>query len=295
MSDLKFILGRTADGLNLKGIYWDSKKNNTCIVFTPGMSGNIIEDNYPLLFGDYFSKNGVSFLYGHNRGHNHINEIEVFNKKTKKFSTKKYGAVYEKFEDSIYDVELWVNKAKELGYKKIILLGHSLGCNKNVYFYINKKQTIIKGLILLSPPDIVGMMKSPNFQKNYNLLLEEAKKLKENKSNVLMNNLTWGWYNLSYKTFFNMIREDSPIDVFPLIRNPNKFKFMEKLKLPILSFLADDDNIIKSPKLDLELLKLKTKNSVSFKYFIIKNTNHTYEKKELEVAKKIFIWIKKLV
>gem|GEM_PF-3030002 len=30
--------------------------------------------------------------------------------------------MYERFEESIYDVDLWVNKAINLGYKNIILM-----------------------------------------------------------------------------------------------------------------------------------------------------------------------------
>ena len=292
---MEFILGQTGDGLKLKGVHWTSDIKDICIVFTPGMTGNIIEDNYPQIWGEYFSKNKIGFLYGHNRGYSHINEIEVLNKITNEIEYKKFGTVYEKFEDSYYDVDLWINKAKSLGYKRIILLGHSLGCNKNVYFLNKENNELVKGLILASPPDIVGMMKNKKFQPNYKILLKEAKELEMKHSNRLMRNLTWDWYNLSSTTFLNMIEDESLIDIFPLIRNPEKFKIFEKVKLPILCFLAEDDNIIESPKKDLDLLKKKALNCNSFESKIFKDTDHCYENKELEVAETILNWIKKII
>ena len=40
------------------------------------------------------------------------------------------GTRYEIFEESIYDIDGAVDKAINLGYKRIVLLGHSYGCNK---------------------------------------------------------------------------------------------------------------------------------------------------------------------
>ena len=57
------------------------------------------------------------------------------------------GATFEIFEDSLKDIEVWVKKVKKLGYNKIILMGHSLGCNKALY-YLSKNKGDVQGLIL---------------------------------------------------------------------------------------------------------------------------------------------------
>ena len=42
-------------------------------------------------------------------------------------SYKRCGCMYEIFEDCILDIDLALKQAKELGYKRICLMGHSYG------------------------------------------------------------------------------------------------------------------------------------------------------------------------
>lgn len=62
-----------------------------------------------------------------------------------------------KFEDSLKDIDLWINKIKEFGYQKIII-GHSLVCNKALYYLTNTTNKIDK-VIFLSIPDMIGLTK----------------------------------------------------------------------------------------------------------------------------------------
>lgn len=39
-------------------------------------------------------------------------------------SYARYGCMHEIFEDCILDIDLAINKAEELGYKRFILMGH---------------------------------------------------------------------------------------------------------------------------------------------------------------------------
>ncbi len=123
----------TEDGLKLPMVHFLSDKKDICVIFIHGMCQTIIDNYFTTVWGNILSKNNIGFLYEHNRGHSIENDIIM-----KDGSFKRYGCMYEIFEDCIYDIDLAINKAKELGYKRFILMGHSYGCNKLIYYYYNK-------------------------------------------------------------------------------------------------------------------------------------------------------------
>lgn len=62
------------------------------------------------------------------------------------------GANNEIFEDCLIDIGAAIDFAKSKGYSEIVLMGHSYGCNKIVYYALEKGFT--GDLILLAPCDI---------------------------------------------------------------------------------------------------------------------------------------------
>jgi predicted alpha/beta-fold hydrolase len=147
----------TQDNLRLQGIHYELGKKNTCVLLIHGMSGNFIENYFGVVLGEYLQQNGYGFIYAHNRGYNHINDVAVNEVDSKNaFKTKRVGAVYERFGECVFDIDAWVKKVFDLGYKEVILVGHSLGCNKVIHYLYKNISDKLTGLILLSPPDMVA-------------------------------------------------------------------------------------------------------------------------------------------
>ena len=296
MKNISFIHKYTEDGLKLQGTYWDVNEKDICVVFIHGMSGNIIENYFAQTIGDKFSSNKIGFLFGHNRGYNNINDIRTKEQnKNNGFKTKRIGGTYEIFSESTYDVDLWVNTAIKLGYKRIILMGFSLGCNKSIYYLYKKNNKKIVGLILASPPDMVGLGKLHKYQEDYEDLLKEAKNnVESGNPRKILSNKIWDWYNLSSQTFLDFFQDNKDIDNIPINRNPEHFEQLESIKIPILAFMGEHDDIeINNLKDDLELIKKKATECDNFQTFILKGATHTYDAREKELANKLFDWISK--
>ena len=270
----------TSDNLMLQGTYFDSNNKDICILFIHGQAQSILNNEFAYKLGKFFSLNGISFLYGHNRGYDYINCM--FNKNK---DIVYNGASFELFEDSFKDIDVWVNKIKELGYKKIILFGHSLGCNKALH-YISESERKIDGVIFASAPDMVGINKieETNFDKLYNESIEMISK----NENKILSELVCGCDYISAKTFIDQNTENSPIDNFPIERNPIVFEELSKLTIPVLSFCGSNEY---PTYLKQELLKEKAINCRDYTYKIIKNTNHFYDGKEDELSILIKTWI----
>lgn len=296
MSSIEILQAWTKDELNLQWFHWDSDSKDTCIICIHGMSGNIIENYFAEILGEELSKNGYGFIYGHNRGYGHINDIRTkVIEKDGVNKTKRIGAIYEKFDESLFDIDLWIKEAKKIGYKNIILMWHSLGCNKVIhYLYKNNNQYISK-VILASPPDMVWLAKLKKYQPNYAEMLEEAKKnIENNEPRKLLTSMLWDWYNLSSQTFLDLFEDHWPADNLPLLRNPEKFKELSEIQIPIFALMGEFDDIeINLLKKDLEQIKEKAINCPNFDTAILEWSNHVYGNKEKELAEMILNWLNK--
>lgn len=297
----------TKDNLRLPGVHYlpQTGSINTCLLFIHGMSGNILENYFAHVLGNILANNGMGMIYGHNRGYNHINDIlkkktGIISKRNDTesiYTTERYGAIYERFNDCILDIDAWLEECRKLGYKKIILLGHSLGANKVIHYFSQKQPKDVEGVILASPPDMVGLFEKSEYQPNHQKLQEEARKnIKEGNPRKIVSEMIWDWYNLSSQTYLDLSEQEGPADNLPILRNPKKFEELATINVPILGIMGEyDDIVIRSLKKDLELIASKTVNSPVFTKKFIKGANHVYDTKEEDFAEVILEWVKSLV
>lgn len=282
--DIEFINNAyTSDGLRLPMLHFESNKKDICVICIHGMCGTIIDNYFATVWGKLLAKNDIGFIYEHNRGHSIENDIVM-----KDGSFKRCGCMYEIFEDCIYDIDLAIQTAKEKGYKRIILLGHSLGCNKVIYYYYKKHPNIL-GMILASAPDMIGshLLIEPEYEE----LLKEAKEnIDKNQPTKLLHKMIEDYMYMSSQTYYNWFHKNSNLNNLPIISNPKNWEQLVTIDVPILTFSGSKDE---DYYLHLDLLKEKAINCKNFEYQIIENTGHTYQEKELETGTLILNWINK--
>lgn len=288
----------TEDNLRLQGIHYEPEEKNDCVLFIHGMSGNFIENYFAHVLGEVLARSNVGFVYSHNRGYNHINDIATKElKEDGGYKTVRVGATYERFVDCIYDIDGWLKKSRRLGYKRIVLLGHSLGCNKTIYYFSEKKPKDVIGVVFASPPDMVGLFEKPECQPNHGELLKEAKKnVKESKPRKILSGMVWDWYRLSSQTYIDLSERDGAIDNLPILRNPKRFSELATISVPILGIMGENDDIaIRTLEEDLDLIASKAVNCPSFTKRFVFGGNHNYERQEKQFSKIVLEWLKDLV
>lgn len=282
MNNVEFINDAyTEDGLKLPMIHFNSKEKDICVIFIHGMCQTILTNYFATIWGNILVENNIGFLYEHNRGHSIENDIVV-----KDGSFKRLGCMYEIFEDSIYDIDLAINKAKELGYKRFILMGHSYGCNKLIYYYYKKKPDIL-GLILASAPDMVGLQLYR--QNDYKELIKEAKENIDNgQPTKILSNVIEDYMYMSSATYHDWFHKNSNLDNLPVMNNSDNWYQFETIDIPVLTFSGSNET---DNYLHLDLLKEKAKRCNDFEYKYINSTDHFYNGKELEIGNIILNWI----
>jgi pimeloyl-ACP methyl ester carboxylesterase len=65
---------------------------------------------------------------------------------------RRFGAAYEIVDECRQDIGAWIEFVKSRGYQRVVLIGHSLGAVKTVYFQSHEKSTDVAAVVAISPP-----------------------------------------------------------------------------------------------------------------------------------------------
>lgn len=282
----------TPDKFILKGLLFGNSKAKRCIICVHGLCSNAFAKHdllAPLVNKD------TSVMFFSNRGSGMINgSLKVDRRKPK--GTKwgpMVGSAHEKFTDCVYDIQGVVDLAKQNGAKEIILAGHSTGCQKSVY-YLSKtgKQKNIKGVILLAPLSDYAVGKAMFPKELLERVKKQAQKLvKTGKPHQLLVEEGWPWVQDAQR-FLSLFSPDSEEEVFCYATENKKPKALQKIKIPVLALLGQDDPMKDRPAqqiADWLNQNIKAKNK---QINIIPGADHGFDGKELEAQEIIREWLK---
>lgn len=279
---------KTDDNLELCGLLFEpDKKSKIAVVHIHGMAGNFFENRFLDYLAKTFTKNGIAFAPFNNRGYSFISDSRVG-----KSDFKRIGSVYEKFEDCLLDIKAHIDFLEKKGYKEIFLCGHSLGTPKVAFYQAKSQDKRIKSVILLSPTDMLGLVRED--KKTFKKDMGEAEKLvKKRKGDKLISHEVWDEYPLSANTYINLFGDKSNTAIFNF-HNPKKgFKILSKIKSPILAIMGKKDDVMIIPiKKLMKMIEDNAKSSICVQTKILGNAPHNYRDYEQKLADEIVKWIK---
>ena len=266
---------KTRDGLSLFGLINEVENSEIILINVHGTGSNFFCEEFEYAFYREIPKLEISSLFTNNRGSYAMD------------SWQDAGACLEIFEDSVKDIDTWIEFAKNKGYKKIILQGHSYGTEKVVY-YMNKGKYAndVITLILLGFADSYGTQK--NYEKTIktDLMAEAMVKMKQGKGYELLTGerrAQSGELPISSKTYLNYFSEGSELSKVIPLRNGGSLPMIKNIRVPILAVIGDHDEYTIVPiKLAMDLIKKENKLA---KVFQIKGSGHTYNGKQEELIK----------
>lgn len=278
----------TEDKLILQGLLREPEtKTPKVLLHIHGMGGNFYENRFLDVMTESLVGEGYSFYTINTRGHDIIADFPIVGPEER---YKRIGNAYEKFEECLLDIGPAVNLLTEKGYSEIILCGHSLGAAKVAYYMARTQDPRVKKLILMSPPDMVGLAEE---ESNHENLLEQAKQMiSENKGETLLPIKIWDWYYLSANTYIDLYTRDNPIDIFNTY-DGTKISLLRDVRIPTLAFMGEKDDATILPQMKaLEVIRNKTPNAPAFDIDIIEDATHSYFGKEKEMVERLLNWLK---
>ncbi|HLP79742.1 MAG TPA: alpha/beta hydrolase [Acidobacteriota bacterium] len=238
---MRFVHTHTSDSLILQGLLCEPvTQTKSAILHIHGMAGNFWENSFVKTMIEQYPRAGVSFLTVETRGSEVLRWFSCTDG-----SQRLIGNSYERFEDCVLDIDAWVSFLVSLGYDTIYLQGHSLGCAKIAYYMKGKQPVAIKGLLLISPSDMLGLLEEPSYHVRYEALLGRAKSLiNEGKPDELLA-LHWDFAHLSARTFVNFSSENDNIAIFNYLNPRRGFATLNALTVPVLAIMGTkDDGIV---------------------------------------------------
>ncbi|MBE5819505.1 MAG: DUF1749 domain-containing protein [Clostridiales bacterium] len=267
-------------------------KTDEIVISIHGMQSNCFKKREDILAKN-INNADIAYFAFNNRG----TELMCYTKKTDGRKELNGGSVYEDVLESYYDIKGAIDKAVELGYKKIHLQGHSLGCTKIIYTYNRMKNenyemlNYIKSIILLSLVDIVDCQKYDLGMDKYNEMLNWAEsKEQEGKQMDLMPNGAFD-HPISVKSYLRYFRDNKDIDFAKFSEKDYDFKELNNIKSPLFIRWGEKDLVIQKLTDLIEFLKTKITNAqLDISY--IEKTDHGYTNKEKELAEEIIKFIK---
>ncbi len=265
----------TKERIILHGFY-SGKNNNECIIYIHGLGADFESSVIPKSIFKKCTDNSIDFLYANTQGSSLIREIASTDGKI-----INGGAAYENYNNWYVDLDAWFKFLKK--YKRIIVIGHSLGCNKIIDYMNKTKNKKISKIFLLAPQDTNYLV---NIKKHEGML-EEALENKKNDNNNLISKIFLGFCYLSTNTFLDFY-ENKKINNIPYLSTKD-YSIIKSIKTPIKIYIGSND---KNIELD-GYFKNLTKECKNIKYKIIKDANHNFKSKENALANLIIKEIKK--
>jgi pimeloyl-ACP methyl ester carboxylesterase len=285
----------TADGLELHGLLHEpEQKTDSILVHVHGMGGNFYENKFLDFIAKELTNSGIAFCTFNNRGCEFLKETY----QTQSDGASKIvrvGTSYEVFEESVRDIESFTDFASSFGFSNIHLSGHSLGCSKVVYYMIEKNDVRIKSLLLLSPSDMLGLVRGD--QDVFTKQISEAEELvAEGKGEQLLSDWLWGEYPISARSYLSLFADDAKDAIFNFYDKEDPLSSLSTITIPVYSAMGRKDDALTIP-IEESFARLKDAlvSSAKVKTEILGDANHGYRGHEQELAGAVKDWLLEVV
>lgn len=279
---------RTRDGVSLHGIIVRSRqKSATALIWIHGLGSNFSGGQALVKeLSARCTKNGITYFKFNTRGH------DSAHRDTRK---KKglHGSGFERFTDCVPDIRAMITEARRLGYRKLILAGHSTGANKALYYLLKTSDPAVKGLLVLGPVNDIAAGRKKFGAVGLTRGVALAEKLAKKNPMALM---PQKYGIVTAQRFLSMFRAGGTEDTFPYLDPRADWKALKSVRVPVAAVFGQQDEYLDRPaKKIIEIFRANAPLAKSFTGAIIKGADHGFKGKEKELADAIIRFVKRAI
>jgi len=290
INNVQLVQTTTKDDFILNGIYSDGDKNSEAIIFIHGFTGDFYTHKFIHTIGQALQDWQKAFVLAQTRGTGIQTEIIKSNRAEEEY----IGSFFEKIEDSHLDISGWIKFLVEQGYRKIILMGHSLGTIKSVrYLFEGEYKDRVTKLILLAPFDKNSYVEKKTKGEWKEHLKIAEQKIKEGKELERIPN-TFDDFPMTYRTYYSSYKQDDFGCMFDFYRKDYNFPILNQINIPVTTIVGDLDEFLYMKEFNKdgnEIGEILKKNIKDSEFNLIPGAAHTFVGKEDEVTNLVLKFI----
>ncbi|MBI4276314.1 alpha/beta fold hydrolase [Candidatus Uhrbacteria bacterium] len=274
----------TRDGIVLYGgVVWPSCRGKTAIILVHGLGGSFTSWFFRVeTLLRLCARRGIAVGSFANRGSGRVNTL-VTERKTKHRPVG--GAAFERFGDCVHDLRTAIDFFTAAGYRRIVLVGHSTGANKAVYYLWKTGDRRVQHLVLLGPlSDVVGEMQLRG--RRLPKLLQQARaQVRRGRGNELFT-ATLPEYLWSAQRYLSLYTHGSTEDVFPYAVRLGNWRAIASIRTPLTVIQGSNDQYLDRDASDVvEAFQKHAIRARQFRGIIIPEADHSFNGKEKELAR----------
>jgi dienelactone hydrolase len=278
----KLVYADTADGFQHAGLLFRPIEAGNArpigIVWNHGLAGTFYS-THAVRIGRTLAEQGYTFIAGHNRGH----DVGAMVRRPKEATAVLAGGVWELFGDSPHDIAAWLDVAEQQPVERIILIGHSLGALKVVYYQSNRQDPRVSGLIAASPP-VRSFRRARELKWTAELMVNSGR----GQDLLPWGSALVGGGTTSAQTVLD--RNRIGLDLFGVeSENP----IVGQIRCPMLAFFGTNEAWVGNAD-DLEMIRRNARSAARIDTRMIDGADHTFTGRETEVANAVANWIESL-
>ena len=265
---VEIVSATTGDGIKLHGSLRVPAEGTTnelpvdVLICHHGVAGNFYGSDMFDDFSDLAVADGVAVIRANNRGHDPVSWA------TGPGGRHRIGAAYEIVPDCMQDWDAWISFAVEQGFKRIGVLGHSLGATKTIYYFGNRTDERVKCAIAASPPRLSysAFLRDPDGEEFKGYVAVAKAKLDEGDPRGLIDAALPVPFLGSAATYYDKYGPEEQVNI--LTHLPN-------VKLPLLAYHGTEEPAAELPMRGvLEELTELARQQTNFYHAIIPNGDH---------------------
>ena len=258
-------------GRMLDGFYRPAPKNNApALIFMHGMGSNFYRSAMKKAFLEAAPAMGLGILSFNNRG-------------------AERGTEDEKFSACLPDLDAAAEFARRRGHRKLVLVGHSTGCQKIVFWQARRRNPAVASLVLLAPADDYAATRR-DLGARFERTVARAKR------NVAAGKGTApvaGLYERFEAARFLSLADERAAEA-NVFRYAGALTQFRRIACPVLAVFGEKEEFAAIPPAEmLAILRKKTK-SREFDDWLIPGADHGFHGCEAELALSVCQWAREI-
>jgi pimeloyl-ACP methyl ester carboxylesterase len=230
----------TEDDIELSASFLDgNRKNKTAVILIHGFFTSFYTIGLFNFLQTRLNELGLANISVETRGSQIVSQFNT------REETKIIGSTFEKLEEAHLDITAWIEYLKGRGYKRFVLLGHSLGTLKAIrYMFEGRYKDLVKKIILVGPFDKNGYIEDYTNGKWRQYLLQAKEKINLGHGREMIPD-NFDDYQMSYQTYYSWYQPSDLNEIFDFYRSGEyEFPILNKLNVPVQIIFGDQDEFV---------------------------------------------------